>query len=59
LSAEPQKPLVEINMQNSVYTSPVVANEVLYIANKTHLFAIAAGSESKSDTKSASKSGSE
>jgi hypothetical protein len=32
--------LSEINMSNSVYTTPVVANGVLYIANKTHLFAI-------------------
>jgi outer membrane protein assembly factor BamB len=34
--------LSEINMANSVYSSPVVAQGVLYIANKTHLFAIAA-----------------
>jgi hypothetical protein len=32
--------LSEINMGNSVYTTPVVANGVLYIANKTLLFAI-------------------
>ena len=32
--------LGEINMKNSVYSTPVVANNVLYIANKTHLFAI-------------------
>jgi len=31
----------EINMGNSVYTTPVVAGNVLYIANRTHLFAIA------------------
>ena len=31
----------EINMANSAYSTPVVANGVLYIANKTHLFAIA------------------
>jgi outer membrane protein assembly factor BamB len=30
----------EINMGNSVYSTPVVANGVLYIANKSHLFAI-------------------
>jgi outer membrane protein assembly factor BamB len=29
------------NMGNSVYTTPVVANGVLYIANRSHLFAIA------------------
>lgn len=39
LSAE-QEQLAEINMGNSVYSTPVVANNVLYIANKTHLFAI-------------------
>lgn len=33
----------EINMGNAVYTSPVIANNVLYIANKTHLFAITPG----------------
>ncbi|MEO8497103.1 MAG: PQQ-binding-like beta-propeller repeat protein, partial [Planctomycetota bacterium] len=32
----------EINMGNSVYSTPVVANGVLYIATKMHLFAIAA-----------------
>jgi outer membrane protein assembly factor BamB len=31
----------EINMRNSVYSTPVVANNVLYIANKSHIFAIA------------------
>lgn len=30
----------EINMLNSVYTTPVVADNVLYITNRTHLFAI-------------------
>jgi outer membrane protein assembly factor BamB len=34
------EPMHEINMGNSVYTSPIVANGVLYIANRTHLFAI-------------------
>jgi outer membrane protein assembly factor BamB len=37
--------LAEIQMGNSVYTTPVVANNVLYIANKTHLFAISADVE--------------
>ncbi|MCC7476051.1 MAG: PQQ-binding-like beta-propeller repeat protein [Pirellulales bacterium] len=31
----------EINMGNSVYSTPIVAGNVLYISNKTHLFAIA------------------
>jgi outer membrane protein assembly factor BamB len=30
----------EINMGNSVYSTPIVANNVLYISNRTHLFAI-------------------
>ena len=42
LSAEPPEPIAEINMGNSVYSTPIVANNVLYIANKTHLFAIQA-----------------
>ncbi len=40
LSAEEQEPLNEINMDNAVYTTPVVANGVLYIANKSYIFAI-------------------
>jgi outer membrane protein assembly factor BamB len=31
----------EINMGNSVYSTPIVAGNVLYIANKSHVFAIA------------------
>jgi len=38
---EDSEPMEEINMGNSVYSTPIVANGVLYIANKTHLFAIA------------------
>ena len=34
------EPLREMYMHNSVYTTPVMANGVLYIANRTHLFAI-------------------
>jgi outer membrane protein assembly factor BamB len=30
----------EIKMGNSVYSTPIVADNVLYIANRTHLFAI-------------------
>ena len=43
LTAEKHDPLVETNMGNSIYTTPVVANETLFIANKTHLFSIGAG----------------
>jgi outer membrane protein assembly factor BamB len=35
-----QKLLSETNMGSSVYSTPVVANNVLFIANKDHLFAI-------------------
>ncbi|MBX7165029.1 MAG: PQQ-binding-like beta-propeller repeat protein [Pirellulales bacterium] len=37
---EAAEPMTEINMGNAVYSTPVVANNILYIANKTHLFAI-------------------
>ena len=30
----------EINMGNSVYSTPIVVGNVLYISNRTHLFAI-------------------
>jgi outer membrane protein assembly factor BamB len=33
----------EMNMGNSVYSTPIVADNVLYIANRTHLFAIENG----------------
>ena len=35
----------EINMGNSVYSTPIVANETLYIANRSHLFAIREGAK--------------
>ncbi len=31
----------EVSMGNSVYSTPIIAGNVLYIANRTHLFAIA------------------
>ena len=31
----------EFNMGSSIYRTPIVANNVLYIATKTHLYAIA------------------
>lgn len=42
LSADPEaaEPIAEINMENAVYSTPIVANGVLYISNKSHLFAI-------------------
>jgi outer membrane protein assembly factor BamB len=39
------KPIAELNMGSSVYTTPVTANGVLFIANKDRLFAIQAPSE--------------
>lgn len=39
---EAHDPVAEINMVNSVYSTPIIANEVLYIANKDHIFAIQA-----------------
>lgn len=37
----------EIEMGNSVYSTPIVADNVLYISNRTHLFAIKEGAEPK------------
>jgi outer membrane protein assembly factor BamB len=37
--------LAEVNMGNSVYSTPIVAGGTLYIANKSHLFAIRAGAK--------------
>jgi outer membrane protein assembly factor BamB len=41
------EPRHEISMQTAIYTTPVVANNVLYIATQNELFAIAAGANSK------------
>jgi outer membrane protein assembly factor BamB len=40
--AKEKEILGEVSMGSSVYTSPVVANGVLYMTSKTHLFAIQA-----------------
>jgi outer membrane protein assembly factor BamB len=45
LTKEKHDPIAEINMGNSVYSTPIVANNVLYIANKDHVFAIAEGAK--------------
>ncbi len=45
LTAEKHEPINEINMDSSVYSTPVVANDVLYISTKNRLFAIAVGEE--------------
>lgn len=45
--AEQHDPVAEINMLNSVYSTPIIANGVLYIANKDHIFAIQADAGEK------------
>ena len=40
LSTEPHDPIAENDMGNSVYSTPIVANGVMYISNKSHVFAI-------------------
>ena len=46
LSSDPEvampdeEPVAEVNVGNAVYSSPIVANNVLYIANKSTLYAI-------------------
>jgi outer membrane protein assembly factor BamB len=37
--------LAEINMGNSVYSTPIAVGDTLYIANKSHLFAIREGAK--------------
>ena len=39
------KILAEINMGNSVYSTPIAVGDTLYIANKSHLFAIKEGAK--------------
>jgi outer membrane protein assembly factor BamB len=41
LTKEKHDPIAEINMGNAVYSTPIVAHNVLYIANKDYIFAIA------------------
>ena len=43
LTAEAHEPVAEINMRNSVYSTPIVAKGVLYITARNRLFAIAEG----------------
>jgi outer membrane protein assembly factor BamB len=42
LSAEKNDPLYEMNMGSSLYSTPTIANGVLFITTRTHLFAIQA-----------------
>jgi outer membrane protein assembly factor BamB len=45
-AAESGEPIQELNMNNSVYSTPIVANGVLFISNKSTLFAIKEGTQS-------------
>lgn len=45
LKTEPHEPIAEIDMRNSVYSTPIVSHNTLFISNKTHLFAITANNE--------------
>jgi outer membrane protein assembly factor BamB len=46
LAAGPEEKLIaEIDMMSPIYSSPIVANGVLYVATHTHLFAIASDAE--------------
>lgn len=55
LSSDPEvamkdeEPIAEINVGNAVYSSPIVANDTLYIANKSTLYAIASEKEASTD----------
>jgi outer membrane protein assembly factor BamB len=46
LSAE-KDIIAEISMKSAVYSTPIVANGVLYLANKSALYAIQEGTKSK------------
>ncbi len=46
----PEKELLaEVNMGSAVYTSPIVANDTLFIANRNRIFSIAAGAQSPAE----------
>ncbi len=55
LSSDPEvampdeEPVAEVNVGNAVYSSPVVANDVLYIANKSTLYAISSAAKAASE----------
>ncbi len=43
-----EKPIIETNLGAPVYSTPIVANGVMYVASQTHLYAIG-GSSAASD----------
>ncbi|MFT5093739.1 MAG: hypothetical protein ACI93T_002569 [Porticoccaceae bacterium] len=55
LSSDPEvampdeEPIAEVNVGNAVYSSPIVANNVLYIANKSTLYAISSEETAATD----------
>ena len=49
--------LAENNMINSIYTTPVVANNTLFISNKSTLFALKSGAKLKGGAKQGSTDG--
>ncbi len=55
LSSDPEvampdeEPVAEVNVGNAVYSSPVVANDVLYIANKSTLYAISSAAKAAAE----------
>jgi outer membrane protein assembly factor BamB len=50
LTKEKHNPLAKINMNNAIYSTPIVANGVLYIANRDHVFAIAPAAPAEAKT---------
>jgi hypothetical protein len=44
-SDKTKKVLSEVNMGAPVYSTPIVANGIMYIGTQTHLFAIGAGAK--------------
>jgi outer membrane protein assembly factor BamB len=43
--SEDGAPIAEVNVENSVYSTPIVANDILYISNKDTLIAIKEGAK--------------
>ena len=44
-SAKEKKILSEVNMGAPVYSTPIIANGVMFIGTQTHLYAVAAGAK--------------
>ncbi len=47
--AKEQTQIAEINVDSAVYTTPVAANQTLYIANRNRIYAIQEGAQSEVD----------